>query len=220
MSADFINHKLTTSAVDENGVITWSNPAVNVTINSKGEVMKDGEYVDEYYNRGSINTKHYYVTFKKGGVTTNSCSSFKTLFSRMVLGVKLGTSKTFILKDDEKGLDTLAWEKTLVYDENWYDKDHENFGKPTHQALAAMEQEAIYNWWKANKNRDFFEESGLAEIYFNNEKDSVFNVYRAATNDPKYDECSKIQEQLESKFKQEEEEMLIRLIKIRDHLWS
>lgn len=103
MSVDFINHKLTTSTTDENGVITWSNPAVNVTINSKGEVMKDGEYVDGYYDRGRINTKQYYVTFKKGCVTTNSCPSFKTLFSRMVLGVKLGASKTFILKDDEKG---------------------------------------------------------------------------------------------------------------------
>lgn len=96
MSLDLINHTQTTSTVDENGVVTWSNPVINVTINSKGEVMKDGKYIDGYYDRNRINTKQYYVTLTKGCVTTNTPPSFKTLFSRMVLGVKLGASRTFI----------------------------------------------------------------------------------------------------------------------------
>lgn len=125
--------------------------------------------------------------------------------------------------EKEKGLDTLAWEKELVYDESWgCEQDQESYGKPTHQALAAMEQEAIYNWWKANKNRDFFEESGLASIYESkpDEGASVFGSFLSAKNNSNYDACSKLQDELESKFKQEEEEMLIRLIKIRDSLWS
>lgn len=122
--------------------------------------------------------------------------------------------------EKEKGLETLEWEKTLVYDESWgYSEDHEAYGKPTHQALAAMEQEAIYNWWKKNKNRDFFVESGLAEIYSNVEGSSIFS-YMSATKDAKYDDCQHRQDELESQFKKEEESMLIRLIKIRDHLWS
>lgn len=32
MSLDLINHKLTTSTTDENGVIWWENPAVSVKI--------------------------------------------------------------------------------------------------------------------------------------------------------------------------------------------
>lgn len=149
----------------------------------------------------------------KVGEWTDRCTRFNTcLFYEL---------EKFIEK--EKGLDTLAWEKELVYDESWgYEKDHEEYGKPTHQALAAMEQEAIYNWWKANKNRDFFEESGLASIYESNsdEQTSVFGSFLSAQNSSNYDACSKLQGELESKFKQEEEEMLIRLIKLRDHLWT
>lgn len=124
--------------------------------------------------------------------------------------------------EKEKGLDTLAWEKTLVYDESWgYEKDHEDYGKPTHQALAAMEQEAIYNWWKANKNRDFFEESGLSALYeqYREGSESVWELFfKTETEERK--SCRELLDKLESKFKQEEEEMLIRLIKIRDSLWS
>lgn len=122
--------------------------------------------------------------------------------------------------EKEKGLDTLAWEKELVYDESWgYDETHEDYGNPTHQALAAIEQEEIYNWWKANKNRDFFEESGLAALYDTVDDLSMFSVYKGMQDNPQYDACSKLQDELESKFKQEEEVMLIRLIKLRDTLW-
>ena len=124
--------------------------------------------------------------------------------------------------EKEKGLETLEWEKGLVYDESWgYEKDHEDFGKPTHQALAAIEQEAIYKWWKANKNRDFFEESGLGALYEQDkcETGSIWeNFSKPETKEKKA--CRELQNELESKFKEEEEEMLIRLIKIRDSLWT
>lgn len=59
----------------------------------------------------------------------------------------------------EKGLETLEWEKTLVFDESWgVEKDDPKYGTLTNQALAAMEQEEIWNWWKENKDyheRDF-----------------------------------------------------------------
>lgn len=124
--------------------------------------------------------------------------------------------------EKEKGLETLEWEKGLVYDEAWgYKEDHEDFGKPTHQALAAIEQEAIYKWWKTNKNRDFFEESGLGALYERDREgsESVWELFSKVETEEKK-ACRELQNELESKFKQEEEEMLIRLIKIRDHLWS
>jgi hypothetical protein len=85
----------------------------------------------------------------------------------------------------EKGLDVHEWEKTLVFNEDWGVKpDDERYGKLTHQALAAIEQDAIYQWWKINKDEDY---KGREE---------------------------------EDKFQAKEEEMLIRLIKIRGSLWT
>ena len=56
-------------------------------------------------------------------------------------------------------METLEWEKTLTLNEEWgVNKDDPRYGQPTNQALAAMEQEEIWNWWKENKDyheRDF-----------------------------------------------------------------
>lgn len=85
----------------------------------------------------------------------------------------------------EKGLETHEWEKTLTFDECWgMSHDDENYGKLTHQALAAIEQQKIYDWWKANKDKK--------DVDFENEET----------------------------YLEQEEEMLIRLIKIRNSLWT
>lgn len=85
----------------------------------------------------------------------------------------------------EKGLETHEWEKTLTYNEDWgVDPDNEKYGKLTPQALAAIEQDVIWTWWKENKHRK--------DVDFENEE-----AYLA-----------------------QEEEMLIRLIKIRNSLWT
>lgn len=87
--------------------------------------------------------------------------------------------------EQEKGLENHQWEKTLTFDECWgMNPDDENYGKLTHQALAAIEQQEIYDWWKANKNREY-----------------------ATWED-------------EEAYEKKEEEMLIRLVKIRGSLWS
>lgn len=85
----------------------------------------------------------------------------------------------------EKGLDVHEWEKSLVFNEDWGVKpDEEKYGKLTHQALAAIEQNEIYQWWKDNKDKK--------DVDFENEET----------------------------YLKEEEEMLIRLIKIRGSLWT
>lgn len=123
--------------------------------------------------------------------------------------------------EKEKSLETLEWEKTLIYGRDWgYSESDESFGKPTSQALAAMEQETIYKWWKENKDRDFFKESGLADCYNFEYGDSFWESYSKMKDNPEQEACREKERELESKFKEEEEEMLIRLIKIRDTLWS
>lgn len=58
--------------------------------------------------------------------------------------------------EKEKGLETHEWEKTLVFNEDWGVKPvDEKYGKLTHQALAAIEQDAIYSWWKSVKDREY-----------------------------------------------------------------
>lgn len=85
----------------------------------------------------------------------------------------------------EKGMDVHEWEKSLVFNEDWGVKsDNEKYGKLTHQALAAIEQDEIYIWWKSNKDKK--------DVDFDNEET----------------------------YLKEEEEMLIRLIKIRGSLWT
>lgn len=87
--------------------------------------------------------------------------------------------------EQEKGLETHEWEKTLTFNEDWGVKpDEEKYGKLTHQALVAIEQDEIYQWWKDNKDKK--------DVDFENEES----------------------------YLKEEEEMLIRLIKIRGSLWT
>lgn len=85
--------------------------------------------------------------------------------------------------EKEKGLETHEWEKTIVYNEDYgLTPEDEDYGVLTPQALAAIEQDEIYKWWKENKDKTDRFDGG--------------------------------------KYKEEETEMLIRLIKIRDSLWT
>lgn len=101
MSLDLINHKLTTSTTDENGVITWSNPIVDVQINSKGQVIKHGKIykgiTPSLRKQACLYSINYQCKPRKQATVP-----FSSLYSRMVLGVKLGT-KTIKLKDKSKG---------------------------------------------------------------------------------------------------------------------
>ena len=95
MSLDLINHKLTTSTTDSKGVTTWSNPVVKDTINSKGEVFnKDGK------KKAKMASGCYNLTMV--GVKGSCPASFNSMFSRMVLGIKLQGS-TLKKKSDAVG---------------------------------------------------------------------------------------------------------------------
>lgn len=66
----------------------------------------------------------------------------------------------------EKGLKDHAWEKTLTYDEGYgIGPDHELYGKLTDQAVAAIEQDEIWNFWKEIKDKEFVDlDEGAAYI--------------------------------------------------------
>ena len=98
MSLNLINHKHTTSTVDEKDVTWWSNPVINVTISEEGKVKyKD---FDKYVPLNKTGT--YTIKLNINNKWVGWCSSFNSLFSRMVLGVRL-VSNTLKLKDPALG---------------------------------------------------------------------------------------------------------------------
>lgn len=119
----------------------------------------------------------------------------------------------------EKGLESLEWEKKLVYNEDWgYSPEDDCYGKPTNQALAAIEQEALYNWWKANKDRDFYEESGYTAACEERCKEGKGGLFGEQTKEVK--EALDRLKVLEEQYEAGETEMLVRLVKCRQSLWT
>ena len=98
MSYNFIKAEQTTATKTTAGVIIWSNPNVDVQITSEGKVLKDGALLQPKDAR----YKPYSIYIKSGEKWRAYSAGFNSLYSRMVLGVKLGT-KTIKLKDSTKG---------------------------------------------------------------------------------------------------------------------
>lgn len=125
----------------------------------------------------------------------------------------------------------LEWEMTLHMDDEYIPIDHPDYGKPTHQAHAAKEKWALYYWWKHVRQHRadvhdycgwsaYCEERRLA-VVANGGDDSD---YLFCQDPPKDRERSrKILldcDTLEKQYSDEDEEMLIRLIKLRESLWT
>lgn len=109
----------------------------------------------------------------------------------------------------EAGMDYLDWAMSLTYGSDFhYEKSHELYSKPTPQAEASKEILDIYTWWKNRDNRpDTHEESGWSKYY-------------ESDNQKEKEKAFKKLNKLEEKYDKEDEQMMIRLIKIRKHLWT
>jgi hypothetical protein len=133
-------------------------------------------------------------------------------------------------RSPEAAIAHLEWEMTLKNTE-WVEPTDPDYGKPTHQAIAAKEKWALYYWWKHVRPHRadvhdycgwsaYCEERRLA-VVANGGSDSD---YLFCQDPPKDRERSrKISEAmrlLEKQYDDEDEEMLIRLIKLRDNLWT
>lgn len=130
----------------------------------------------------------------------------------------------------EAALESFKWRKELVYKEEemfgeWGKKNKHLIGQPTPQADSAKELEEIYLWWvKVFKNRlDPY--IVFPDDYRNDLKNNDSDFYdlfekRPSVEEDKFWEMIKLRDELEKQYEQEDEEMLIRLIKIRKHLWT
>jgi hypothetical protein len=128
----------------------------------------------------------------------------------------------------QAGLDNLKWQSELVWKEEEV-TDPELIGKPTYQAERAKEVLALYKWWtEVYPNRpDPHDASGWTEYCarkreINGDKDLDWFCDDKISPELKefgHTALNKSQE-IEEAYEKEDEEMLIRLIKIRKSLWT
>ena len=126
----------------------------------------------------------------------------------------------------EAGLDSLDWQMSLN-NKDYVAEDHPDYGKPTPQAIHAREIYELYKWWtEVYPNRpDPHDVSGWSDyckkkwsknksIFFDEDDDDP-NADKVDTR-PMLDMMRKIEEDYDA----EDEAMMIRLIKVRQSLWT
>lgn len=129
-------------------------------------------------------------------------------------------------RDAEAGLHYLDWEASLVHgdsDNDWIPKDSPCYGKPTQQAIAATEIKELYFWWtNIRPNRkDAFDISGWSAYCANKRHRGIGLMEADPLEDKEYvNTLLKLSTNIENGYETEDTEMLIRLIKLRDQLWT
>ena len=133
---------------------------------------------------------------------------------------QVGRWRTRTWRSAEAGIDHLKWEISLT-DEEWIEDKSQ--AKPTAQAEAAREILELYTWWtETYPNRpDPYDVSGWSD-HCEDKRERGIGFFET---DPEEDkaETYKILDknrEIETQYNQEEEEMLIRLIKLRGSLWT
>ena len=126
----------------------------------------------------------------------------------------------------EAGLAHLNWASTLT-NEDFLDDDEKSEAVPTYQANAAKEIIELYTWWTVTyRNRpDPYELSGWNDYCEQSRKNNNGKLSWSSHNDtPELRELSKKAHAAlmatEEAYEKEDTEMMIRLIKIRGHLWT
>lgn len=125
----------------------------------------------------------------------------------------------------EAGIDNLNWQASLIHNED-YCKDQPYYMKPTPQAIKAQEILDLYKWWtETYRNRpDPYDASGWSAAC---EAIRLANNGKLSFNSPKdpalrkaYNKAHKLLQKIEKRYEQEDEAMMIRLIKVRHGLWT
>jgi hypothetical protein len=129
----------------------------------------------------------------------------------------------------QAGLDNLDWQRSLRHDTDsgWAEGDP-NIGKPTPQAVKAQEVLDLYRWWKdVYPNRpDAHDASGWSEyceLKRQEHGETGLSFMRESANPETralgIAALDKTHE-IEQAYETEDEEMMIRLIKVRHGLWT
>ena len=129
----------------------------------------------------------------------------------------------------EAGLDSLEWQRRLTMgDDNWRGGDVEDPEAPTPQAVNAQEILDLYNWWtQVYPNRpDPYDASGWSALMdeereANGGKLHIGNIGKESPSIRKrMNQAHKVIDRMEKEYQREDEQMMIRLIRIRHALWT
>jgi hypothetical protein len=126
----------------------------------------------------------------------------------------------------DAGIEHLIWASGLKVDEHMgVDKGQKGYGEPTHQAKSAQEILELYRWWKVERPKrvDPHDASGWTEICARRREknpDEIFPEDETKQEQAATRKSLKIAQKLEEQYEQEDEAMMIRLIKIRQALWT
>jgi hypothetical protein len=138
-----------------------------------------------------------------------------------------GFWKTGTWRCKQAGIDYLTSEMELKYNKDCgVEPEMPNYGEPTDQALRAAEVLKLYNWWTEERiaRPDPYEVSGWEQ--YCSENIDVGNPLAFLSREETPKEKQKISamldvvQHLEQKYEEEDEEMMIRLIKVRHRLWT
>lgn len=126
----------------------------------------------------------------------------------------------------QAGLDNLEWQRKLVYDDEWIKKDDPKYGKPTPQAVKAQEILDLYTWWtEVYRNRpDPHDASGWSAYCEASRVANGGKMNWGGDKTPELkkmsDKAHKLLQKIEEDYEAEDEAMMIRLIKVRNGLWT
>ena len=125
----------------------------------------------------------------------------------------------------QAGLDNLKWQSELVWKEDEVGDDKEKIGKPTYQAEKALEILALYKWWtEVYRNRPDPHDASGWTAYCNMKRDRGDHILDLETKDEEEEKMCRTaldkSYEIEAAYEAEDEEMMIRLIKIRNTLWT
>lgn len=126
----------------------------------------------------------------------------------------------------DAGVEYLIWASGLKLGEDMgVDKNSEQYGQPTGQALNAQEVLELYRWWKIErpKRPDPMDAGGWSE-YCEQRRKKGEDFFDFEDKSPEDAEQSKTAlnktHEIETAYNNEDEAMMIRLIKIRAGLWT
>ena len=125
----------------------------------------------------------------------------------------------------EEGLAHLEWASKLTFDGSYGETpESEHYGKPTPQAERAKEILALYHWWKVRDLRiDPMIKSGYSKWCDEHTEESPLSILKQCKTPEDEEKLRSILADLhriEEEQENEETEMLCRLMKCRDALWT
>ena len=128
-------------------------------------------------------------------------------------------------RNAEAGMEYLRWAETLT-NEEFLDEGEKHKAEPTYQAKSAKEIIELYTWWtETYRNRpDPYEASGWTAVCEASREANGGRLHFGTEKNPALRKASDLAmkklRKMEADYEKEEEQMMIRLIKIRGSLWT